>query len=69
VGVAFLPPFAVVGAGVRMVTVEHETLELRLHVATARRRRPTAAVRALLEIVEDHVQRRDGTLPPERPHQ
>ena len=55
VGVAIVPPFAVRGDAVRPVRVRDQTLEWSLHLATPRRRRPTAAMRALSGLVDAHV--------------
>jgi DNA-binding transcriptional LysR family regulator len=56
VGVAILPPFAVGGDdAVRTVRIKDQPLEWSLHLATPRRRRPTAAVRALAGLVEAHL--------------
>jgi DNA-binding transcriptional LysR family regulator len=69
IGVSILPLYAARGEGVRIVPIEHETFELAPHVATLRRRRPTTAVRALLGLVDEHVQRLEGTLPGRHQHQ
>lgn len=56
VGVAIVPPFVVRGDdAVRMVKVKDESMEWSLHLATPRRRKPTAAVRALTGLVDAHL--------------
>ncbi|MDN3357666.1 LysR family transcriptional regulator [Actinomadura sp. DC4] len=56
VGVAIVPPFAVRGdEAVRTVKVKDEPLEWSLHLATTRKRKPTAAVRALTGLVDAHL--------------
>ena len=56
VGVAIVPPFAVRGDdAIRTVRIKDQSLEWSLHLATPRRRRPTAAVRALAGLVEAHL--------------
>jgi DNA-binding transcriptional LysR family regulator len=68
VGVAIVPSYAARGDdAVRIVKVKDETLEWSLHVATPRKRKPTAAVRALVDLVDGHLRLPDGTLPG-RPH-
>jgi DNA-binding transcriptional LysR family regulator len=62
VGVAVLPPFVAVDDELlRMVGVKGQTFEWSLYVATLRRRKPTAAVRALLGLVGAHVEHLEGT--------
>ena len=62
VGVAVLPPFvAVDDEGLRMVRVKGQTFEWSLYIATLRKRKPTAAVRALLGLVGAHVEHPEGT--------
>ncbi|WP_285567974.1 LysR family transcriptional regulator [Actinoallomurus iriomotensis] len=65
VGVAIVPPFAVRGDdAVRTVKIKDESMEWSLHLATPRRRKPTAAVRALAELVDAHVRVPEEALPP-----
>jgi DNA-binding transcriptional LysR family regulator len=64
VGVAIVPGYAARGDdAVRSVKVKDETPEWSLHVATPRKRKPTAAVRALVDLVDGHLRRPDGILP------
>lgn len=64
VGVAIVPAHAARGDdAVRIVRVKDETLEWSLHVATPRKRKATAAVRALVGLVDGHLRLPDGTLP------
>ncbi|WP_328989850.1 LysR family transcriptional regulator [Kribbella sp. NBC_01245] len=56
VGVAILPPFAIDHEGLRRVTIRDHTFEWSLHMATLRKRKPTAAIRALLSLIPTHVQ-------------
>lgn len=62
VGLAILPRYAAQHGDVRVVTVRDETFEWSVHIATWRRRRPTAAVRALLGLVAAHALLPDGML-------
>jgi len=56
VGVAIVPPFAVHGdEAVRTLRVKDQPLEWSLHLATTRKRKPTAAVRALAGLVDAHL--------------
>jgi DNA-binding transcriptional LysR family regulator len=56
VGVAIVPSFAVRDDDVvRTVTIKDADLEWSLHVAVPRRRKPTAAVRALVGLVDAHL--------------
>jgi DNA-binding transcriptional LysR family regulator len=56
VGVAIVPPFAVHGDdAVRTLKVKDQPLEWSLHLATTRKRKPTAAVRALAGLVDSHL--------------
>jgi DNA-binding transcriptional LysR family regulator len=67
VGIAILPPFAVPeDDSVRTVAVKDQPLEWSLHLATPRKRKPTAAVRALSALVDTYLQRPEGTLPGRR---
>ncbi len=61
VGIAILPPFAVRGQdAVRTVNIRDQSLEWSLHLGTPRKRRPTAAVRALVGLVDAHVRLPDA---------
>ncbi len=62
VGVAVLPAYAARHDDVRVLPVQDETFEWAVHVAVLHRRRPTAAVRALLGVVAHHVRLLEGTL-------
>jgi DNA-binding transcriptional LysR family regulator len=56
VGVAILPPFAVDGdEAVRTLKIKDQSLEWSLHLASPRKRKPTAAVRALVSLVDAHL--------------
>jgi DNA-binding transcriptional LysR family regulator len=56
VGVAIVPPFAVHGdEAVRTLKVKDQPLEWSLHLATTRKRKQTAAVRALVGLVDAHL--------------
>ncbi|WP_433239795.1 LysR substrate-binding domain-containing protein [Streptosporangium sp. CA-135522] len=55
-GVAFLPEFAAPkGPDLRVLHVSDHVLRWTLAVATSSTRRPSAAVRALLALVEEHL--------------
>jgi DNA-binding transcriptional LysR family regulator len=63
VGVALLPEYAArLVDGVRTLPVEGQTFEWSVHVAMLRKRRPSAAVQALLGLVMRHVRLLDGTV-------
>ncbi|RIQ21866.1 LysR family transcriptional regulator [Jiangella rhizosphaerae] len=63
VGVAILPEYAARLAGdVRILRVDGQSFEWAVHVAMLRKRRPSAAVRALLGLVMQHVRLLDGTV-------
>lgn len=64
VGVALLPEYAarLAGDGVRMLSVEGQTFEWSVHLAMLRKRRPSAAVQALLGLVMRHVRLLEGTV-------
>jgi DNA-binding transcriptional LysR family regulator len=67
VGVAILPPYVVRGDdAVRTVKVKDESLEWSLHLAMPRKRKPTAAVRALTGLVDSFVRMPEETLPARR---
>ncbi|TDC39421.1 LysR family transcriptional regulator [Micromonospora sp. 15K316] len=56
-GVAFLPSRMVpTGTGITALPVTDQPLEWSLHVATAQDRRTSAATRALLEMVDEHLE-------------
>ena len=56
VGIAIVPSFAARGDdAVRTLKVKDKDLEWSLHVAVPRRRKPTAAVRALIGLVDAHL--------------
>jgi DNA-binding transcriptional LysR family regulator len=62
-GVAIVPSYAVSSDdGVKSVEVKDETFEWSLHVATPQKRKPTAAVRALVSLVDGHLRLPHGTL-------
>jgi DNA-binding transcriptional LysR family regulator len=62
VGLGILPEYAVAGLdSVRVVPVEGETFEWSLYMATLRKRKPTAALRALLALVAAHLRQPPGT--------
>ena len=64
VGIAIIPAFAVRGDGaVRMLKVKDQSLEWSLHLATPRKRKPTAALRALTGLVDAHLRVPADTLP------
>jgi len=69
VGLAIIPAYAARHRDVRIVAVQDQTFEWSLHVATLRRRKPTAAVRALLSLVAAHVEVPEGMLPGRDLHQ
>ncbi|TDC52730.1 LysR family transcriptional regulator [Jiangella ureilytica] len=63
VGVALLPEYAArLVDGVRTLPVEGQTFEWSVHLAMLRKRRPSAAVQALLRLVMRHVRLLDGTV-------
>ena len=62
VGVALLPEYAARHEDVRTVRVEGQSFEWSLHLAMLRKRRPSAAVQALLGLVTQHVRLLDGTV-------
>jgi DNA-binding transcriptional LysR family regulator len=62
VGLGILPKYAVSGfEQLRVVPVAGETFQWSLYMATLQRRKPTAALRALLGLVGSHLQRPPGT--------
>jgi DNA-binding transcriptional LysR family regulator len=63
VGVAVLPAYAIKDEdAIRPVRITGQTFEWSLYMATLRKRKPTAALRALLGLVGGHVQHPEGTL-------
>jgi DNA-binding transcriptional LysR family regulator len=63
VGVAILPEYAARLEDVRAVQVVGHTFEWALHLAMLRKRKPSAAVHALVRLVMGHVRLLDGTVP------
>jgi DNA-binding transcriptional LysR family regulator len=62
--VAIVPRFAVdAHKELRAVTISEHSLQWSLHVATLRKRRPTALIRALLDLIDAHLLIREGILP------
>ena len=62
VGLGILPRYAVDGLdGVRVVPIADESFQWSLYMATLKKRRPTAALRALLALVSRHLQHPPGT--------
>ncbi|MFB6720072.1 LysR family transcriptional regulator [Kribbella sp. NPDC056345] len=62
VGLGILPEYAVAGLDeVRVVPILDETFEWSLYMATLRKRKPTAALRALLGLVSTHLKQPPGT--------
>lgn len=64
VGLGILPGYAVADdKAIRRVAITDETFEWSLYMATLRKRKPSAALRALLGLVVAHLQHPDGTSP------
>ncbi|MEU8225790.1 LysR family transcriptional regulator [Kribbella sp. NPDC048915] len=62
VGLGIFPKYAVAGIDtIRVVPIEDETFQWSLYMATLKRRKPTAALRALLGLVGSHVRQPPGT--------
>jgi DNA-binding transcriptional LysR family regulator len=62
VGLGILPEYAVAElAAVRVVPIADEPFEWSLYLATLKKRKPTAALRALLGLVGTHLQHPPGT--------
>ncbi|MEV8376680.1 LysR family transcriptional regulator [Kribbella sp. NPDC056861] len=62
VGLGILPGYAVAGEEkIRAVPVTGEAFQWSLYLATLRKRKPSAALRALLGLVTTHLQHPDGT--------
>jgi DNA-binding transcriptional LysR family regulator len=67
VGIAIVPPFAVRGDdAVRTLKIKDQDLEWSLHVAVPRKRKPTAAVRALVGLVDAHLRVPEDVVPGRR---
>jgi DNA-binding transcriptional LysR family regulator len=67
VGVAILPAFTVRGDdAVRILKIKDESMEWSLHLATPRKRKPTAAVRALTGLVDGYLRVPEEALPVRR---
>jgi DNA-binding transcriptional LysR family regulator len=64
VGLGVLPAYAVAGdEKIRAFPIEDEDFQWSLYMATLRKRRPSAALRALLGLVTAHLQHPEGTEP------
>jgi DNA-binding transcriptional LysR family regulator len=64
VGLGILPGYAVADdKSIRRVAITDETFEWSLYMATLRKRKPSAALRALLGLVVTHLRHPDGTSP------
>ncbi|WP_133799896.1 LysR family transcriptional regulator [Kribbella caucasensis] len=64
VGLGILPGYAVADdKAIRRVAITDETFEWSLYMATLRKRKPSAALRALLGLVVAHLRHPDGTSP------
>jgi DNA-binding transcriptional LysR family regulator len=62
VGLGILPEYAVAGLQqLRVVPITDETFQWSLYMATLQRRKPTAALRALLGLVGGHLRQPPGT--------
>lgn len=62
VGLGILPGYAVAGVeALRAVPIADETFQWSLYMATLKRRKPTAALRALLGLVGSHLNQPPGT--------
>ncbi|MEV0794198.1 LysR family transcriptional regulator [Kribbella sp. NPDC050459] len=62
VGLGILPAYAVAGVdALRAVPIADETFQWSLYMATLKRRKPTAALRALLGLVGSHLNQPPGT--------
>lgn len=69
VGLAILPEYAAHHDDVRAVPVVDASFEWSVHMAVLRRRRPSAAVRALLGLARAHLRLYDGISPGRDMHQ
>lgn len=64
VGLGVLPAYAVAGDDkIRSFPIDDEDFQWSLYMATLRKRRPSAALRALLGLVTAHLQHPEGTEP------
>jgi DNA-binding transcriptional LysR family regulator len=62
VGLAILPGYAVAGDDkIRAIPITDQAFEWSLYMATLRKRKPTAALRALLGLVTTHLRHPEGT--------
>jgi DNA-binding transcriptional LysR family regulator len=62
VGLGVLPGYAVAGVdAIRVVPIKDESFQWSLYMATLKKRKPTAALRALLGLVSTHLQQPPGT--------
>lgn len=62
VGLGILPEYAVAGLdAVRVVPIVDEPFQWSLYMATLKKRKPTAALRALLTLVASHLRQPPGT--------
>lgn len=62
VGLGILPAFAIAGRqGIRAVRITDQSFEWSLYMATLRKRKPSAALRALLGLVSAHLSHPTGT--------
>ena len=62
VGLGILPGYAVAGMdGIRAIPISDHTFQWSLYMATLRKRKPTAALRALLGLVTAHLRHPEGT--------
>jgi DNA-binding transcriptional LysR family regulator len=62
VGLGILPGYAVVGdEKLRSIPIDGEDFQWSLYMATLRKRKPSAALRALLGLVTAHLRHPDGT--------
>ncbi len=61
VGLGILPGYAVRGWSDPGVQIADESFQWSLYMATLKKRKPTAALRALLGLVSTHLRHPDGT--------
>ena len=62
VGLGILPGYAVAAEeGIRAVPITGQTFQWSLYMATLRKRKPSAALRALLGLVSTHLRHPEGT--------
>jgi DNA-binding transcriptional LysR family regulator len=63
VGLGILPAYAVQGEeSIRAVPISDQSFQWSLYMATLKKRKPSAALRALLGLVGKHLQQPDGTV-------